>query len=470
MIKKYITSGLVIGIFMLCFSACKVTKNYQTPKFAGTDSLYRDKIGATDTTNLADLPYQDLFADPMLQNLIEEGLHQNLDLKSALERMNSAAAQLRLSKVAYLPSLNLDLSAADNKQSQAALNFPPGVNINTQTQLYKAQLSTSWEIDVWGKLGSAKKAALASFLQTDAAKRAVQTQLISDIATNYYLLLGLDKQLKITEETLQNRIKAVETIKALKVAAIVNGAAVVQSEANRYAAEVTIPDIKRNIRETENALDILLAKPGAAILRGSLDEQKAIVDLKTGVPSQLLKNRPDIQQSEFAFETAFENTNLARTYFYPSLTLTANGGLSSLTIKNLFDNSIFYSVVGGLTQPIFNKGLNKARLTSAKASQQVAYYAFQKTLLTAGTEVSNNLYAYQTAQEKQGFRRKQIDALIKAVDYTTELLKYSSATNYTDVLTSEQALLAAQLNGVNDQLQKFQAIVNLYRALGGGWK
>jgi NodT family efflux transporter outer membrane factor (OMF) lipoprotein len=470
MIKKYITYSLAISVFMLGLSACKVTKTYQTPQFAGTDSLYRGEIANTDTTSIADLPYQDLFADPLLQNLIEEGLQQNLDLKIALERMNSAAAQLRLSKVAYLPSLNLDLSVADNKQSEAALNFPPGVNINTETQLYKAQLSSSWEIDVWGKLGSAKRATFATFLQTDAAKRAVQTQLVSTIANNYYLLLALDKQLKITEQTLQNRIKAVETMKALKDAAIVNGAAVVQSEANRYAAEVTIPDLKRRIRETENALNILLAKPGTTILRGNLDNQKTIADLKTGVPSQLLKNRPDIQQAEFAFETAFENTNLAKTYFYPSLTLTANGGLSSLTIENLFNNSIFYSVVGGLTQPIFNRGLNKARLASAKAAQQEAYYTFQKALLTAGTEVSNYLYAYQTAQEKQGFREQQIDALTKSVDYTNELLKYSSATNYTDVLTSEQALLMAQLNGVDDELQKLQAVVNLYRALGGGWK
>nr|WP_294895393.1 efflux transporter outer membrane subunit [uncultured Pedobacter sp.] len=470
MIKRYIIYGLTVSIFMLGLSSCKVTKTYQTPKFSGTDSLYRGSIGNTDSTNIANLPYRDLFADPILQKLIEEGLRQNLDLKIALERMKTAAAQLNLSKVAYLPSLELGLSAADNKQSKTALNTGSNQNFATETQLYKAQLSTSWEIDVWGKLGSAKRAALASFLQTDAAKRAVQTQLVSDIANNYYLLLALDKQLKITEQTLQNRIKAVKTIKALKDAAIVNGAAVVQSEANRYAAEVTIPDLKKSIRETENALNILLAKPGSAIVRGDLDKQTAFVDLKTGIPSQLLKNRPDVQESEFAFEGAFENTNLAKTYFYPALTLTANGGLSSLKLKNLFDNSIFYSVVGGLTQPIFNKGLNKFRLTSAKAAQQEAYYSFQKTLLTAGTEVSNYLYAYQTAQEKQGYRIQQIDALTKSVDYTNELLKYSSATNYTDVLTSEQALLNAQLNGVNDQLQKLQAVVNLYRALGGGWK
>lgn len=468
--SKHIKYSLALVLFVGLISACKVTKVYQHPNFTATDSLYRGQVGAQDNTNLAVLPYQDLFLDPILQKLINEGLTQNLDLKSALERMKNAAAQLRLSKVAYLPSLNLDLSAAENKQSEAALNFPPGININTKTALYKAQLSTSWELDVWGKLGSAKRAALASFLQTDAAKRAVQTELISNIANNYYLLLALDKQLAITQQTLQNRIKAEKTIKSLKDAAIVNGAAVVQSEANRYAVEVTIPDLKRSIRETENALDVLLARPAGPIERAHLDDEKNLSDLKVGLPTQLLKNRPDVQAAEFAFQSAFENTNLARTYFYPSLTLTANGGLSTLDLKNFFDHSIFYSVVGGLTQPIFNKGLNKARLNSAKAAQQEAFYNFQKTLLTAGSEVSNQLYAFQTAKEKEGYRSQQITALQKSVDYTYQLLKYSSATNYTDVLTSEQSLLAAQLSGVNDQLQKLQAVVNLYKALGGGWQ
>lgn len=265
-------------------------------------------------------------------------------------------------------------------------------------------------------------------------------------------------------------MKSVETIKALKEAAIVNGAAVVQSEANLYAAEVTIPDLKRSIRETENALRILVGKVGANVARGKITQQEIYTALNTGVSSLLLKNRPDVQASEFAFKVAFENTNLARTYFYPALTLTANGGISSLKIENLFNNSIFYSLVGGLTQPILARGQNKARLETAKANQEIAYNEFQKTILTAGAEVSNSLYAYQTATEKETSRTKQIAALTKAVDFTEELMKYSSATNYTDVLTSQQSLLAAQLGGVNDKLQKLQAVVNLYRALGGGWK
>lgn len=461
-------SIFITGSLLLSLGAC-VTQKYERPAELKTEGLYRDANSA-DTTSIADLPTSTLFTDPQLQALIKEGIENNLDLKSAIERMKSAEANLRLSKAAFLPSLNADLSAADNKQSRAALNFPPGININTETQLYRAQLSASWEIDVWGKLGSAKRSAVASFLQTDAAKRAVQTQLVSSIANNYYTLLALDLQLKITQQTLDSRIKNVEAIKSLKEAGIVTGAAVVQSEANRYAAEVTIPDLKRSIRETENALNVLLGKGPGTVTRGSLEAQQDYKDLKVGIPSLLLKNRPDVEQAEFAFKVAFENTNLAKTYFYPQLTLTANGGISSLTIENLFTNSIFYNFAAGLTQPIFNRGQNKARLTSAKAAQQESFYTFQKTMLTAGSEVSNALYAYQAAVEKETSRAKQIASLEKAVDYTKELLKYSSATNYTDVLTSEQSLLAAQLSGVNDRLQKLQSIVNLYRALGGGWK
>lgn len=466
---RYIKPIAVVALGAMAFGSCKVTQTYKTPDELQSDSLYRG-VSTTDTTSIADLKVETFFSDATLQGLIKQGIENNLDMLSAIERIKSAEAQLRASKAAYLPSLSLDLQAQDNKQSQAGLNFPPGVNIRTETQLYRAQLSTAWELDIWGKIGSAKRAALATYLQTDAARRAVQTQLIANIANNYYSLLAFDAQLKITQQTLESRIKAVETMKSLKDAAIVNGAAVVQSEANRYAAEVTIPDLKRSIRETENALSILLGKSAGAINRGDLASQNAYPDLKTGVSSQLLKNRPDIQSAEFAFQSAFENTNVARTYFYPSLTLTANGGLSSLTIENFFKNSVFYSIVGGLTQPIFNKGLNKARLASAKATQQIAFYDFQKAMLTAGSEVSNALFAYETAVEKENSRAKQVAALQKAVDFTNELLKYSSATNYTDVLTSEQALLAAQLSGVNDKLQELQAAVNLYRAVGGGWK
>ncbi|MFH7000788.1 efflux transporter outer membrane subunit [Flavobacterium bizetiae] len=462
--NKYIL--MVVAVTLL--SAC-VTKKYERPKTLSTDNLYRDQT-STDSTTIANMPWQTVFKDQKLNALIQKGLDQNLNLKNAIENIVQARATLRQTKLGYYPTLDFDANATRNKQSKAALNFPPGININTLTTTYKMGFSTSWEADIWGKLSSSKRAALATYLSTDAAKQAVQTQLISDIANNYFLLLAYDKQLEITKATLESRIKNVEVIKALKEGAIVTGASVVQSEANQHAAEVLIPDLKRSIRETENALNILLGQASGPIERGVLSDQIIPEKIAIGLPAQLLENRPDVRQAEFNFRTAFETTNLARTYFYPSLTLTASGGLSTLQLKNFFDQSIFYSIIGGLTQPIFNQGLNRERLTNAQSRQVQAFNTFQQSLLVAGQEVSNALYAYEMAVAKEDSREKQIEALEKAVDFTQQLLEYSSATNYTDVLTSEQNLLAAQLSGVNDNLQKLQAVVDLYRALGGGWK
>lgn len=468
MSHKYNKQVFTLFAAAALLSACSVTKTYKSPQVQ-TEGLYRDQQSA-DTATLANTPWQDLFRDEQLKALIQRGLEQNVDLKNAIQNILQAQATLKQSKLALLPTLSGDASATRAKASQAAMNFPEGININTLTNTFKLSMSTSWEADIWGKLSSTKRSALASYLGTDAAKKAVQTQLIADIANNYYSLLALDQQLSITEATLKSRIANVETMKALKKGAVVNGAAVVQSEASLYATEVSIPDLKQSIRETENALNILLANAPGPVERGTLSAQTTPERLTVGVPAQLLQNRPDVQQAEFALRTAFEDTNAARAYFYPSLTLTASGGFSSLDIKDLFHQSVFYNLVGGLTQPIFNQGLNKARLTRAQSVQVQAMNNFQQSLLVAGQEVSNALYAYQAAVEKQASRTKQITALTKAVDYTQELLRYSSATNYTDVLTSEQSLLAAQLSGVSDQLQKLQAVVNLYRSLGGGWK
>lgn len=467
LIKSFLTYCLPVVLLMAAFSSCRVSKRYQRP---ATDTLllYRDQNG-TDTITMASMHWDQLFSDTSLQSLIREGLANNLNLKIAIQRITEAQAYLTQARGAMLPSLNGGATATHNKQSVAALNFPSGL-INTKTTSYQLGLNSSWELDVWGKLNSAKKAALANLLETEAAKRAIQTQLIADIANNYYTLLAYDSQLEITRSAVEYRIKDVDAMKALKEAGVVTGAAVVQSEANRYGTEATIPDLKRNIRETENALDLLLGRPPGPINRGKLDQEQPTRNLQTGVPAQLLQNRPDVQEAEFAFRAAFENTNAARTYFYPRFTVTAAGGVSSLALKDLFVNSIFYNIAAGLTEPIFSQGVNKARLRTARAQQMEALNTFQFSLLNASNDVSNALYAYQSAVEKDSSRTKEIDALIKAVDYSEQLLRYSSATNYTDVLTSEQTLLAAQLNGVGDKLQQLEAVVNLYRALGGGWR
>jgi len=233
---------------------------------------------------------------------------------------------------------------------------------------------------------------------------------------------------------------------------------------------VTIPDLKQNIYETENAISILTGQPPRSIMRSSLDIQQMPGVLQTGVPSQLLSNRPDVQEAEYAFRTAFELTNVARASFYPSIYINASLGLSSLNLSSLFDaGAVAGSIATGLTQPIFNRRLLRTNLTVAKSQQEAALYDFQNILLVASQEVSNAYSLHQNALEKISVRSKALSALEKSVDYTQELLRNGFA-NYTEVITARQALLSAQLGKVNDRLQQLQAMVNLYRALGGGLK
>ncbi len=452
-------------------AACGVVKPYESTTLSTTqqEELYRDNT-TTDTTNIAHLSWDEVFLDTYLRNLVKEGLENNFDLKNAVLQIAQSEALFRQSRLALLPNLNFTPQISRNKLSRAALNFPPNVNIRLRTTTVQIGFSSNWELDVWGKLASARRASLANLWATEATKNAVQTSLVANIAHLYYTLLALDQQLAITEATVALREQTTKTLMALKESAIVNGAAVVQSEANVYAAQVSIPDLKKTIRETEHQLCLLVGKAPQAIERSSLEVSTINRSLAIGVPVQLLSLRPDVQEAELNFRKAFENTNVAKAQFYPSFTITsANAGISALTNKNLFSESIFYNFIGGLAQPIFNRGAIRANYKITLAQQEQAWNTLQKVVLTAGQEVSNALFAYQTASEKLVARNKQIDALEKAVNYNMQLLEYSSATNYTDVLTSEQSLLGAKLALVSDELQQYQAVINLYRALGGGW-
>lgn len=451
-----LTSALVF------FQSCKVTQQYQLPsQGAKTDSLYRD-VNTNDTTNFGKMSWRQLFS-PKLQVLIAEAIANNYDLKVAEARIEQARANFKQSKLAMLPSLDANASAE-------ALH-PSNVQ-NASKEVYQLYVNSSWEIDLWGKLKSAKRAALASLLQSEAYKRYIQTQLVSQIATDYYTLLAYDAQLDLTIKTVANRKEDVTTVQALKNSDAATGADVVQAQANRYSAEVTIPDIKQNIRQTENEICILVGRTPGVIDRDSLSAESVVSSLPTGIPSQLLVNRPDIQEAELQLRNAFEMTNVARTYFYPSLTITSEAGLYNNSLSHFFSaGSFFANIIGGLTGPIFNNGLNKQRLAVARAQQKEYLADYKKAWLNAGMEVSNALYEYQAAQDKIAVRSNEIDNLLKAVDYTEELMKNSYQNyNYTNVLTAEQNLLSAQLNSINDKLQQLQAVVAVYAGLGGGWK
>jgi len=437
--------------------SCKTSSQLEQSKQDFSQGLYRDQNG-TDTTTIASLSWKEFFTDTLLQSYIQEAVDNNFDLKIAAARIDAARSSFRQSKAALFPSLEADADGTWSKQGKSSFD-----------DTYSLSLNASWEADIWGKLRSTKRAELNALLESEAYKRSVQTQLVADVSTYYYTLLAYHQELDILIATEKSYGEDVTTMKKLKESDVVTGADVVQSEANHYSAKVSISELKQSIRETENALCLLLAREPGEIECGSMDTQQINQELKIGVPAQLLANRPDVKEAEFALRYYSEMTNVARAYFYPSLTITAEAGYSKTELADFFNPSSFFSnLVAGLAAPIFNNRANKQRLETAKAQQEEYFQTYKQTVLTAGVEVSNALYAFQIASEKKENRSLQIGSLEKAVDYTKKLLQYTSSTNYTDVLTSEQSLLNAERNLVTDKLDQLTSMIELYRSLGGG--
>ena len=453
---------LIAGISGMLYS-CSTSHHFQR-ETVSTKGLFGNSA-KTDTVTIANKSWRELFTETLLQKLIQEGLDNNSDLQIAVQKVLEAEAYFSQSKASLLP--NVSVSATGNYTRNPETLYPNGPS---EINYFQLGANASWEIDIWGKLKSSKRGAYANLLATAAGQKAVQTRLIADIATAYYNLVGLDEKLAITRQTVKNNIDLVETIKVLKESGKVTGAAVVQSEAARYAAEVTIPDLEQQIRETENGLDILLGRVPGTIDRGKIDDQMLASDLNIGIPAQLLDNRPDVMQAEFAVRSAYETTNSARAYFYPALTLTASSGFVSTDLNQFFDPKSFAAnIIGGLTQPLFNKRINTTRLKVARAQQEEALINFRNALLIAGGEVQNALGSYESSVQKIALRKLQLEALVKSVDFTKQLLNYGSAT-YIEVLNAQTSLLSAQLSRVNDKLQQLDAMITLYHALGGGWK
>ncbi|MGL4585381.1 MAG: efflux transporter outer membrane subunit, partial [Flavobacterium sp.] len=420
--KIYI-GALAIGML----ASCQSTQSYQHLDIAAKE-LYRDTQEG-DTLSIGIMSWQTLFKDAKLQELITEGIENNLDLKMGIERLHASEALLKQSKAAFLPDLSI---GGGVKRSR--LSYPQGFGFVKNATQYDVFANTSWEIDVWGKLASSKRATYYRMLQSDAGQKAVQTQIVAQIADYYYQLLALDQQVSIIEQTIVNRKEDVTVMQKLKESNVVTGAAVVQSEANYYDAEATLPGVKRQIREVENALNVLLGKPVGTIDRANLPVQELPIEPSIGIPAHLLKNRPDVMAAEYELAAYFEDVNAAKRAFYPSLNITGGAGFSSYEFKDWFTSTgLFANIAGGLLQPIFNKRQNKTRLEIAKASYQEKVHNFQKTMLVAGQEVSDALYAYEMAGEQLAMRQQQVAKLALAVDYTKKLLVYHSSTNYTDV-------------------------------------
>lgn len=453
-------------IYMMCatalLSSCHIYKSYDRPEDIDASGIYRDPYSATDTlvtdtANMGNLPWTEVFRDPKLQALILQGLESNVDLQTANLRVEEARVMLLSARLSYLPSINLapqgSLSSFDHSKA---------------SKTYQLPAVASWEVDLFGKILNAKRGAKADLLQSEAYRQAVHSQLIAHIANSYYTLLMLDRQLAISEETSQIWKENVRAMEAMKEAGMTTEAAVAQSRANSHQVEASLADLRRQIRETENALSVLLAQAPHAIERGTLEEQQLPEDLATGVPLQLLSNRPDVKAAEMALAGAYYTTNQARSAFYPQITLTGTAGwTNSLGSTIVNPGKLILSAVGQLAQPIFNRGRLIANLKVSKAEEEIAQMNFQQSILNAGREVSDALYLYEAASKKKEEHAAQADVLTNAVDYTQALFHSGQAT-YLEILTAQQSLLGARLNEVADAFQQMQAVVDLYQALGGG--
>jgi multidrug efflux system outer membrane protein len=462
----------IYKIGLLVFAAavmqsCFVAKKYERPELK-TEDLYRTEVVSADSTSLANVSWDKIFTDPILQDYIKKGLQNNLDIRIAMQNIAAAEAIMKQGKAGYFPTLS---GNADWTHQQLSKNSQLGAFLQDRsTDQYQLTGTLSWEADIWGKIRSNKRAANAAYLQSIAANQAVKTQLIASIASTYYQLLSLDAQIKVAEESLINRNESIETIIALKDAGNVNEVGVKQTEAQKYATEIIIADLKNNVIILENALNNLLGEGSKKIARGTFESQVMQPEITLGVPATLLRNRPDVIAAEYNLISTFEQTNVARSNFYPTLKVTATGGFQSIDLQQWFSaNSFFSNVVTGLTQPIFNQRQIRTRFEVAKANQEKAYLQFEQSLLTAGKEVSDALAQYNNETAKITIREKQVDALKKAADYSDELLTYGLV-NYLEVLTAKDNALNTELNLIDNKYRQYNAIIQLYRALGGGWQ
>lgn len=465
MSKSYKMALLIVvsSVMQSCFTAI----TYERAQMKTVD-LYRTTKVTTDSASLADVSWNQLFTDSILQQHINKGLANNHDMRIAIQTIAAAESRRNQGKAGYLPILSV---GTDWTHQELSKNSQFGAIIQDRsTNQYQFTGNLSWEADLWGKIRSNKRASNASYLQSVSVKQAIQTKLIADIALTYFQLMAIDAQLKVVDSTLVNRNKSIEIIKGLKDAGNVNEVGVKQTEAQLYATQIIAEDLKNSGVMLENTLSILLGESSQKIKRSTFENQKITAEIKLGIPAMALSKRPDVIAAEYNLITNFELTNVARSSFYPSLRVTATGGFQSIDIKEWFSvNSLFANVVTGLTQPIFNQRQIQTNYEVARANQQSAYLQFEKTLLNAGKEVSDALQEYQNETTKLTIRTKQLDALKKAADYSDELLTYGMV-NYLEVLTAKDNALNTELNLINNQYRQYNAVIVLYRALGGGWQ
>lgn len=443
-------------------TSCGLYNKYERPEI-NAKGIVRDVQSTTDTLAVADtasfgnLPWREVFTDPQLQSLIETGLANNTNLLNAALNVKMVEDQLMIAKLAFIPGFTFS--------PQGTVASWDG---NKASKTYSLPVTASWSVDLFGNLLNVKRSAQMALLATKDYQQVVQTKVISNIANMYYTLLMLDKQLQVVNDMSKLVEETWNIMKIQKELGRVKETSVQSAEANLYSVQAQAADLKRQIRETENSLSLLLGQQAQTIKRGTFEGQSLPSKFSTGIGLQLLNNRPDVHYAEMSLAQCFYDVNTARSKFYPNITISGTGAFTNSGGGGIVNpGKWLLSAVGSLTQPIFAHGQIIAGLKVAKAKQEQAYNTWQNAVLSAGSEVSNALVLYNSSDEKSKLEEKQVESLKKNVEYNKMLFNDGSAT-YLEVITAQQSLLNAELSKVADDFYKMQAVVNLYYALGGG--
>ena len=446
----------------ISLASCGLYNKYERPE-VNTQGLVRDPVSLTDTLAVADttsfgnLPWRTVFTDPQLQTLIQQGLDKNADLLNAALNVKMLQAQLAVAKLAFLPNITLSpqgpLSSFDGSKT---------------SKTYQLPVTASWSVDLFGNLLSVKRNAQMQLLASKDYQTAVKTNVISGIANLYYTLLMLDRQQEILDE-MASLTKETWDMMALQMKfGRARSTSVQSAEASYYSVLAQSADMKRQIREMENSLSLLIGQPGQQIPRGKLYDQMLPTEFSTGVSLQLLSNRPDVHAAEMKLASCFHNVQTARSRFYPSIRISGTGAFTNSAGAAVINpGKWLLSAVGSLTQPIFANGQLIAGLKVAKAQQEQAFNDWQNLVFKAGNEVSNALVSYNTYAERSQLDSKQTELYRKNVEDTRQLYM-SSGSSYLEVISAQANLLNAEISKVTDDFYKMQAVVSLYSALGGG--
>jgi len=466
---KFIYTALLL---VLITGACKVSKDIAKPADAAP-AQFRNS-SSTDTVSIATLPYQDFFKEKAIRDLIDTALLNNYDMQIALKNIESAALLFRQSKLGNLPAVNLQVTANTNRPSDNSLN---GLTISqfagsTHVEDYTASLGLSWEADIWRKIASQRNAAGAAYLQSEEARKAIQTRLVANIAQGFYSLIMLDTQLDIAKKNLALNDSTLNIIKMQFDAGQVTSLAIEQAQAQQLIAAGLVPQLEQRINLQENALSILTGAFPKTIARiGKLNALQIQEQTGTGFPSEMVSLRPDVKSAELELLKANARVGIAKASMYPSLTITATGGINSFKSSNWFNipGSLFGIVAGGVAQPIFQRRQLKTQYDVAMVERERTVLQFRQSVLNAVGEVSDELIKVEKLKQQYAIADQRVTVVQRSLKNANLLFK-SGMANYLEVINAQSNALQSELDLATIKTAQLNAAVELYRALGGGWR